>query len=494
MSFYSLYVFQRRAGNPRSRLLVALAATALLAGCAAGRDDIRPSVSPLDAERLDAERLDAGTAVAAAATDAGVPAPHEWWKDYADAQLDRLVAIALEQSPDLQIAAARIRRAQGDVDIVHAADLPALDASASIASERFSNNYGWGPYGGSWNTNNQILAEANYRFDFWGKRRAQTLAAAARMLAGRAEARDAALLLQTSLVDAYLRLDAAYRLRELAGRGLDSREQWQRLLEAKRGAGLSNDLDAAQLRIAVNETREAIAQLDGEIDRLRRVLAALAGKDPAWAQSLAPPQPALAPNPAPASRLPARLLGERPDVAAARARVEAAARGIDAAKAAFYPDVDLSVFAGLQRLGLRDFASAGSFAAGIVPAISLPIFDGGRRRGELTTRTAEYEAAAGEYNAVLLHALQDVADAVSGLAVADRQRTLAQERAAEERRRLALQEMRARAQLASRIDLLGARIATLLAERDATTAELRVATSQVALIRALGGAHSSHPL
>lgn len=480
---FSTHSFQKPRRGAKGATLLALA---LLAGCAAGRNSVKP-----DAAALDPQALDAGSAISRAALERSQPATSSWWKAYGDHQLDDLVAMALAHNPSMDMAAARIRQAQGAFQTVHAEALPNVTGTASIAGERFSNNYGWGPYGGTTNTNNQMFVSADYHFDFWGKRRAQIAASQGQILASRAEAQDAALMLQTGLVQTYIQLAAAYRLHDVAQQGLKQREQILKLVTIRQGAGLGDDIDTTSLRAAISDTRGVVDQLDGQIDRLRHAVAALAGKDPSYAEAITRPELTRLGNPAPISRLPADLLGHRPDVTAARERAEAASQGINAAKAAFYPDIDLSLFAGFQRLGLSDFLSAGSFAAGIVPAISLPIFDGGRLRGQLTARTADYDAAVSDYNATLLRALQETADGVTDLQAATRQQSEAAERVAQQRHLTDLQNIRAKAQLANQIDVLNTDIAALLAQRDAITADARVAVSQVALIRALGGTYST---
>src|SRR5579871_3127369 len=90
------------------------------------------------------------------------------------------------------------------------------------------------------------------------------------------------------------------------------------------------------------------------------------------------------------ARLPAELLGRRPDVVAARYRVEAAAQGIKQEKAAFYPNVDLKALVGFQSLGLSNLFLSDSTVAAVGPAISLPIFDGGRLRAQYRGAEADY--------------------------------------------------------------------------------------------------------
>jgi NodT family efflux transporter outer membrane factor (OMF) lipoprotein len=463
--------------------LLCIAAT----GCAPGRNSVKPSGT-----LLDPKMLDAGTAVSKAADAVTQTGAAPWWRAFGDQQLDELVDMAMDHNPSMDMAAARIRQAQAMFDAIHADTLPAVSGGASVAGERFSNNYGWGPYGGTWNTNNQILLGAQYSFDFWGKRRAQLAAEQDRVRAGQAEARDAGLLLQTAVVQTYIQFASAARMRDVTQRGLACREEMLRLAAVRQSAGLGDDMDIAAVRSAISETRRMLDELDGQIDRYRHALAALAGRDPAYADAMTTPTLATIADPVPITHLPADLLGYRPDVAAARDDVEAAAKDIEVAKAAFYPDIDLAMFAGAQRLGLNDFLTAGSFAAGVVPAVSLPIFDGGRLRSQLKGRTAQYDAAVADYNQVLLRALQQTADGVTDLQAAHRQYSDAVARVDAQHRLMMLQRNRAQAQLASRIDLLNADIAELLAQRDAIAAGAHVAMAQASLVRALGGAYTSH--
>jgi NodT family efflux transporter outer membrane factor (OMF) lipoprotein len=110
------------------------------------------------------------------------------------------------------------------------------------------------------------------------------------------------------------------------------------------------------------------------------------------------------------SSLPAELIGRRPDIVAQRLRVEAAGKDIDVAKAQFYPNVSLSAFVGLQSIGLSRFLEAGSRTFGVGPAVTLPIFDAGRLRGQLAGTQADYDAAVERYNEALVNGLREVVD------------------------------------------------------------------------------------
>src|SRR5262249_2921120 len=158
-------------------------------------------------------------------------------------------------------------------------------------------------------------------------------------------------------------------------------EQVFSLTKQRYEAGLDSRLALKQAEAALPATREQIAQLRETVSLVGHQLAALLGQGPDRAIEIGRPSAsttALAQLP---SRLPAELLGRRPDIVAQRLRVEAAAKNIDVAKAQFYPNVSLTAFIGLQSITLDNFFNAGNRTLGIGPAVTLPIFDSGRLRG-----------------------------------------------------------------------------------------------------------------
>ncbi|MBC8733575.1 efflux transporter outer membrane subunit, partial [Paraburkholderia sp. UCT2] len=181
------------------------------------------------------------------------------------------------------------------------------------------------------------------------------------------------------------------------------------------------------------------------------------------------------------------LLGRRPDVVIARLRVEAAAKRIDVARAGFYPDVTLGASIGFQSLGLNMLTNAASLAGNFGPAITLPIFNGGRLRGELRGKRATYDEAVANYDETLTKALHDVADvAASKRALADRlQATQAAYDDAAQAHHVALD--RYRAGLAGYLEVLNAADTMTSAQRQLADIQSRTFSLDVALVRALGG-------
>ncbi|ATQ44044.1 efflux transporter outer membrane subunit [Caulobacter mirabilis] len=467
---------------PTGALFLLVCSSLALSACATSAD-LRPArVEP------DLTTLDAGKAIVEAAVSAR-PGPTNWWAAYGDPQLDWLMNEALQDAPTISVAAARIARAEALLDRARTDQQWQVNGAGQMTGEYFPDRYVYpAPYAGEVGSEGQFMANARYHLDFWGKRRQASEAAAIRVEVEEAQARDAALMLAAAMVEAYVRLDAAYRAHDIARAGLSRRQGVVDLLAIRARAGLATDIDAAQAREAIASTRGEIARLDGEIARRRHEIAALAGRGPGYGETLS--RPVLTPlsGPAPVSAIPAQLLGYRPDVAAQRARVEAAAKDVGVARAAFYPDIDLTGFAGIASLGVANLFRAGSGAAGVGAAVSLPIFDAGRLRSGLAARDAEFDQAVGAYEGTIATALQQVADGIVSLRAERERRRLADQSRAHWARVVELQKAREAQGLSNAIDRLSAETALLLSQRDVAEAEARIAVAQVSLIRALGGA------
>jgi len=187
--------------------------------------------------------------------------------------------------------------------------------------------------------------------------------------------------------------------------------------------------------------------------------------------------------------VPADLLGRRADISAARWRVEAASSDAKSAKAAFYPNINLSAFVGLSSLGLDNLFKSSSRQMGIGPALTLPIFDQGALRANLRGKTADIDAAVESYNAAVIDAVHDVADQLSSI------QSIARQQAEQERAQASVESaydlatQRYKAGLGTYLTVLNAETSVLAQRRLAADLKARSLDSQVALIRALGGGY-----
>jgi NodT family efflux transporter outer membrane factor (OMF) lipoprotein len=466
----------------KSRLPALLLVLLALAGCASMGD------SKTQALERDPASLEAARTLESNAANAAWPAG-DWWKSFGDAQLDALEDEGLRSSPTLALAQARVRRAQALAEEAGAALKPHVNASASITRDRFSENYIFPPpFGGAWYTQPMARVDFGYEFDFWGRNRSAVRAALGEAKAAEVDVAAARLVLSVAIAQAYLELESQYAQRDVAVATLDQRVKLRDLTAQRVTAGLDSQVELKQADTAIPQTRELVARYDEAIALGRNRIAALLGDGPDRGLDVQRPrmQPFHAGLP---STLPADLIGRRPDVAAQRLRIEAAGAGIDVAKASFYPNISLSAYAGLQSLGLSQFLSAGSAIAGVGPALSLPIFEGGRLRANLKSKQADYDAAVEQYNGAIVEAVREVADSVASMRALEVRRNEQRQALASAQAAYDLALIRYREGLGNYLQVLSAET-PLLAQRSlGAELDARERVLSVNLIRALGGGY-----
>jgi NodT family efflux transporter outer membrane factor (OMF) lipoprotein len=253
--------------------------------------------------------------------------------------------------------------------------------------------------------------------------------------------------------------------------------------------GLENKGAVSQAQSAASSVEAELLRLQESIVLQKNSLAALMGKGPARGESIVAPQCDLSKHFGLPGDSGVGLLGRRPDISAARWRVEAASHYIEAAKAQFYPDVSLSAFIGLQAFGLSDLFDSGNDAGNIGPAIYLPIFTGGRLEANLSSAEADYELAVSNYNETLVQAICQVADAATSMQALEGRIVKTREavEAAKDAHQIATN--RYEGGLARYLDVLTAEDALLTSERMLVNLESRAFSLDLALVHALGGGY-----
>lgn len=417
--------------------------------------------------------------------------PSRWWERYQDPGLNALIDQALSQSPDIRLAQARVSQAAAGADRAGAERGPEVDGSVSATRKRYAQQYDAdAPLAGHYGSTYVLEAEARYTFDFWGRQRATLKAALGKTAARQAELRSAKVLLTSQIVENWFELSRLLKMRKLAEVALELRTRTLRVVESRVQAGLDTEVERWQAKGDLPATERDIAELDERISLQRNTLAALAGL-PMDALADAAPGMKSALDARLPSSIPAELIGQRADVVAARWRVEAATQGVKAAKADFYPNINLRAFAGLARqdlsVGLSDWLDAGSRTYGIEPAISLPIFDAGRLHAQLKERSADVDVAVETYNQTLLAAVRDVANQIASLDALEPQlraqeRTLTARRAAFD-----LAKRQYASGLTNYLTVLNTQNALLQARKQQADIRSRALVLDAELNRALGG-------
>ncbi|QGZ61138.1 efflux transporter outer membrane subunit [Paraburkholderia acidisoli] len=381
----------------------------IIAGCAS-----TGNIAP-EATRTDAAQLDAGSAIRAANADAQWPAS-DWWRAYGDPQLNAWIDAAVAGNPSLAAAQARVREARAMVGVAQAGLLPQINGNMSIQRQHWADNiyYGPGSLAGSNSWNNTGTLGLSYHLDLWGSDKNTAERALDVSHATAADARAAQLELEVNVTRAYIDMSMNYALLDIARQTLGQQQKVLALAQKRLAHGIGTQLEVSQAQTPLPEYERQIDVLEESIALGKNQLAALAGKGPGAGESIQRPALSLAAPAGLPSALPAELIGHRPDIVAARWTVAAQARGIDVAKAEFYPNVNLlASMGGYAAAGpLFQFlkSMSGSYTAG--PALSLPIFDGGRLRAQLGAQSAEYDIAVQQYNQTIVSALKEIADQV----------------------------------------------------------------------------------
>lgn len=404
---FSLNSLRSHLGSHRTPWAVWVLAL-LLNGCISSKG-IAPTSQPLAQDKL------ALGQVIEDATTIAWPTEH-WWQAYQDAQLDRLVEKSLHDHPDLKKATARIALSTAMAEQAHATTLPNIGGKVSSSRERFTElSFIPKPWAGRFNWNNQATVDLSYNLDLWKQQKSAWLAALDETHVAEAEMQQVKIELTAAMVKSYIRLAAEYQWRDLAEEELDDLRHEIAIAKKALAAGLNTQLNLSRLEAKLPAAQNKLVQIELHLTLLKNQMAALSGEGPGAGEGITRPGLHLSASIGLPDQLPANLVGRRPDIVAARWRVEASQKHIQSAKAAFYPNINLLGYIGFQALAFSGLFSSAGLVGNLGPAMSLPIFDGGKRRANLSAETALYDMAVEDYNATILKALESISNQLSVL-------------------------------------------------------------------------------
>ena len=465
-----------------SRFALSAAALASLSACAIF-SGIFSQAKPVAAQQ-------AGLSTQAIPADS-VALNSQWWKVYGDEQLNQLVDKALANNPSLRVAQARVQRVMASIDNADAAGAPQLNASLDATRQLYTRNgLVPAPIAGSERDIATLQASGNWELDLFGKNRAALDAAIGQSRAAQADAQAARMLLASNVARSYFQWMRVQAQLEVAQRTLTQREQTKQLVQDRLQAGLDTQLELQQSESGLPDARFQIEVLREQEALLLNTLSALTSQQNSPLALLKPAQAAInsiANAQTKVQTVPLDLLGRRADVVAARWRVEAATRDVDNAKTLFYPNINLTAFAGFSSIGFDKLVQSSSAQWGVGPAIRLPLFEGGRLRANLKGKTADLDAAIETYNAAVVDAVRDVADQLASTQAISRQQReqKAAQQSAESAYAIAVQ--RFEAGLGNYLNVLTAETAVLTQRKLGVDLAARSVDTQIQLIRALGG-------
>lgn len=415
----------------------------------------------------------------------------DWVDQFHDPQLRTLVDEAVKDNPNLQVAIARLQASRAMADATRAALYPGVDFEGSLVRQRFSETdlFEGTPLAGSWQNQSRLQLGLSWDLDFWGKNRDALEAALSEDRSMEAETQAARLMLTTSIARGYNRLAALYAQRDVAERAIAQRRDLTDLSRQRLAAGLDTQVETTQARGTVAAAQTDLQRVDEEIALARNQLAALLGKGPDRGLQIAKPTLLANATPQLPDNLTIGLLARRPDIVAARWRVEAASQDVTVAKKEFLPDITLTAFAGYASLDPSNLLMGISRTFGVGPTLKLPIFAGGRLRANLKGKYAQYDIAAASYNQTLVDALRETADTVTSIRSVDRQIQTQREALDLAEHAYALATTRYKAGLGTQLTVLNAESNVLQQRRLATDLQARRLDLQMGLMKALGGGY-----
>ena len=397
---------------------IALLSAMLLAGCATPPPEPLHAPPPPAAEATN--RIEAVTR----------PLPTEWWTAFRDPELNRLIGLAHTQNRDLQQAAARLEAAQARAKLAGAESALQVSGSVGATRQRSSQNTAV-QFGKNYLTQFSAGLEFAYEADLWGRIRATRAAVGKEVELSAAERAAAEITLLAQVAKQHLGRLAVQREITVVVKQIAMDADTENLQATRVEAGFASELDLQRVRIEKATREGELAQLRESEQALANALAVLCGEAPGATVTNGVPGDAVLPEVPLALSL--ALLDARPDVAARHAKWEASFQRVEAARAEFYPALRLSGEFGYASKRTGNLLDWQSRLWSLVGGLTSPVLDGGRLKGNLALMNAQLREDAAGYEAAVLTAYREVADALNTL------HALADEQAAAERVRDAAQ-------------------------------------------------------
>ena len=437
--------------------------------------------------------------------DTGAYEPLEWWKSFADPVLDRIVDSALASNLDMAAAVARVQQARERARIAKAAILPVVAAGAGIHDLANPTNAGFGAQiqelglerlAPGFNlperlaiTTYSLGADFSYEMDFWGRARSSALAAGAEYLASESDYETARIGVLAETIGTYFEIVELRRRIAITRNMVDVLVEREGVASTRYDRGLSDSLVLYRIRQDLRNTQAVLPQLENGLASAEGRLAVLLGS---YRDDLAKILPdALSPDstadPVPAG-IPADLLMQRPDVRAARHRLEAARFRIEARRAELLPTLSFSGSIGLQSSRIDGLFKVDQWFSNLASNLLAPVFDGGRLRSNVALAEARFGEFAATYGRTVVTAVNEVETALAVNQNEGRRHALLSSRLEEARATEELRSRRYEAGIGGYPDFLDALLTRLNVESALAGAERDLALARLAVHRALGGA------
>jgi NodT family efflux transporter outer membrane factor (OMF) lipoprotein len=412
-----------------------------------------------------------------------------WWERFGDPQLTTLVQQALTANQTLVASSARLEQARASLDAASAGLFPQVGLASRAAHQRISANRPLTRYNSpnAATTQNDFVVSVvvAYEPDLFGRIQRTIEGATASAEQSAADLENTRLVITADLATAYFNLRSIDTELDVLQRSIALQLRALQYVTTRHDLGAASGLDVAQQQALIDNTLTQVNVLRKTRAQFEHAIATLIGT-PAPSFSLAPDLKRVSPPPVPIG-VPSDMLERRPDVAAAERAMAAANAQIGVATAAFYPSFIMAPFYGAESTSLSNLFSAPSVIWSFGVSMLQPIFNAGRLQANVDFTKAGYEVTVANYRRIVLTAMQEVEDGISGTVTLSRAHAQAEVAVESTKRVLDLANTRYDGGVSSYLDVITAQQALLNTERQAAQLHGQRLLISVFLVKALGG-------
>ncbi|HEY2446154.1 MAG TPA: efflux transporter outer membrane subunit [Rhizomicrobium sp.] len=470
--------------NPSFRFLALAAGALITAGCAT---PVPQALKPQDVPPSFTGPAPAGASV--------WPNP-VWWKAFGSDEMSGLIVTAQTDNLDLAVAMANVLQAEANKDIALAALFPDVTANANAQRQRTpggSVTTGSGGVSGSGTFNSFGLGlSASYEADIWGLAQDNLRAAEEALKSSRFAQEEVALTTTATVGTTYLDVLALREEIATTQQNIDAAKRILTITQAKVTNGVSSQLDLSQQQATVAGQEAALPPLREQEHEAVFALAILLGKPPEGFDVTAKNLDAVKP-PAVAPGIPSALLLRRPDVAQAEANLASAHANVDAARAAFFPQINLSTAGGFASTAISTLFRASSLQWSLGATAVQQVFDGGKLIGESELARAQQQGLISTYRKTAISAFSDVETSLGQVANFGEEQDALQREVTASANAFRISELQYREGIADLLSVLQAQQTLFTAQNQLIQVKLARAQADVNLYRALGGGWSENP-
>lgn len=474
-----------------SKVVLVLAISVLLASCTVGPKYTQPSVpaAPAYTEQPPASYKGANGWTTAQPGDTLIRG--KWWELFGDPQLNALEEQVEPANQTLKVAEANFRQARASIKFNRSFLYPTVSAGPSISRNRVSGNNPTGIPGNAY-ADFDLPISVSYDADLWGRVRRSITASREQFQASAADLENVKLELETELAVDYFEARSLDAQKQLFDDTVVAYTKALQLTQNRFNGGVASKAEVAQAQTQLNQTQAQNIDLGVARAQFQHAIAVLTGKVPESYEL--PVMPLKRQPPEIPVGLPSQLLERRPDIAAAERQVAAANEQIGIARSAFFPDLVISATGGLQAGSIINWFTWPSRYWAVGPQVLQTVFDAGRRRAQLETAEAGYDATVATYRQTALTAFQEVEDNLSSLRILEQESDKQQEATAAAENSLQLSLNRYKGGLVTYLEVITAQSIALSNERTGVDLLRRRMDASVQLIKALGGGWNTSKL